>query len=82
MVLRVLWMFRAFGILKSKRVGRGICYFLDERCPFAGELRGVLAALDGAMPQWRVIGERDVISPRVRPYESRRGHRKNKRWKW
>jgi hypothetical protein len=79
--LRVLRMFRTFGVLESKRVSRGIQYSLSERCPIVNELTGVLRALDRAMPQWRAIIERDISAPKFRR-ESRVGHRRNKRWKW
>ena len=80
--LRILWMFKAFGVLKSQRAGRGIAYSFDEACPFVKELESVLAVLDQKMPQWRVIAERDIREPRSRRREFRHGHRRNKRWRW
>jgi hypothetical protein len=82
MVLHVLWMFRAFGILKSTRAGRGIAYSFNSDCPFLIELRAVLAALDEVMPQWRTIVERDVREPRFRSRDAGRGGRKTNRWRW
>jgi hypothetical protein len=79
--LRVLRMFRAFGVLESGRVSRGIQYRFSENCPFVRELTGVLQALDRAMPHWRAIIERDIRSPKFRR-EPRAGHRRSKRWKW
>ena len=75
-------MFKAFGVLKSKRVSRGIAFELDPFHELATEIRKVLVDLDAAMPQWRVVAENDIESPRPRSRENRSGRRKPKRWKW
>lgn len=79
--LRILRMFKAFGVLESQRVSRGIHYSFSSQCPFVGQLRQVLGVLDREMPHWRAIAERDTVAPRYRR-ESRIGHRRNKRWRW
>jgi len=74
--------FRAFGILGRERIGLGLSYSLDPKHALAREIRRVLSDLDGAMPQWRVVAENDMLHPRARPRESRVGRRKPKRWRW
>jgi hypothetical protein len=81
-VRHALLKFKAFGLLRSCRVSRGIAYSLDPSHPLAAELRGVLASLDAAMPQWRLVAENDESSPRRRSRETRFGRRKPGRWKW
>lgn len=50
--------------------------------PLAKDVRDVLKDLDGAMPQWRLVAENDMLHPRVRRRENRSGRRKPNRWKW
>ena len=77
-----LLMFKAFGILRSERVSRGIAYEFSSTHPLANEICAVLRDLDIAMPQWRIVADHDVVSPRSRSREKRAGRRKPKRWKW
>lgn len=79
---QALKMFKAFGILRSERISRGVSYSLNPDHVLAKELRAVLHDLDVAMPQWRVVAENDIANPRRRPRENRAGRRKPKRWKW
>ncbi len=65
-VRQALLMFRAFHILKSQRISRGITYSLNHAHPLVPEIAQVLATLDHAMPQWRVVAEHDIASPRTR----------------
>jgi len=81
-VRHVLLMFMAFGVLKRKRLSRGMSFELDPFHELAAEIRNVLSDLDRAMPQWRVIAENDMREPRPRTRESHVGRRKPKRWKW
>ena len=81
-VRHTLLMFKAFGLLRASRVSRGIAYRLDPNHALARELRDVLAELDLAMPQWRIVASHDQTSPRRRSRENRRGRRKPGRWKW
>ncbi len=81
-VRHALLMFKAFGLLRSTRVSRGIAYSFDPSHPLTIELCGVLAELDAAMPQWRIVAENDVSEPRRRSRELRFGRRKPGRWKW
>lgn len=75
-------MFMAFGVLKRKRLSRGMSFELDPFHELAAEMRDVLRDLDRTMPQWRVIAENDILHPRARTRESRVGRRKPKRWRW
>lgn len=81
-VRQALQMFKAFGILSSRRVSRGIAYRFNDAHPLAKDVRDILKDLDGAMPQWRVVAENDMLHPRVRRRENRSGRRKPNRWKW
>ncbi len=81
-VRHALLMFKAFGVLKSERVSRGLAYWLNPYHALSEEIRAVLRDLDVAMPQWRVVAEHDVASPRSRSRENRAGRRKPKRWRW
>ena len=81
-IRHTLLKFKAFGVLSSRRVGRGIAYALDPSHELAREIRRVLGELDCAMPQWRVVAENDMLHPRSRSRESRVGRRKPKRWRW
>jgi hypothetical protein len=81
-VRHILLMFKAFGVLKSCRVSRGIAFELDPFHELASEIKKVLLDLDRAMPQWRVVAENDMQDPRPRSRENRRGRRKPSRWRW
>lgn len=85
-VRSTFWMFGAFGILKyDRRVkgkSRGFAFQFDERNVFHHELSAVLAELDAAMPQWRIVAQRQSDSVAKTVHELRRGRRKPGRWKW
>lgn len=80
------WMFKAFGILEYVRSvsgrSRGFSFRLNPQHPFHEELKAVLSELDIAMPQWRIVAERQSLSSRRPQHEVRAGRRKPKRWKW
>jgi hypothetical protein len=58
----VLWMYRAFGLLTMRyvvvRKRRGYAFRFDPANQLVPYVRDVLAALDRAMPQWRLREER------------------------
>ena len=82
----VLWMYRAFGLLTiryivlSKR--RGYAFRFEQTSPLVPYVRDVLAALDRAMPQWRMREERQKNEPIPKRWDPHQGRRKTGRWKW
>ena len=57
-VRHILLKFKAFGVLKCRRVSRGIAFELDPFHELAAEIKEVLLDLDYAMPQWRVVAKK------------------------
>jgi hypothetical protein len=84
-VRNILYMYRAFGILETKRVvahkRRGVGFSFSETYWLVPHIRDVLKALDHAMPQWRAIAERQAATQTPRRHEYRE-RRKHGRWKW
>lgn len=84
-VRHALWMFHAFGVLKSRRIVRGRSRGIGFRCNpghvLAVEIARVLAALDAAMPQWRLMAERQIDASRRTVRQIRSGAKAG-RWAW
>lgn len=82
----VLWMYRAFGLLESRYVVQNRRHAngfrFDERHPLVPYVQEVLAALDHAMPQWRVRERRQRTEAIPKRSDPRRGRRKSGQWKW
>lgn len=83
-VYGILYMYRAFGLLKSRyavvRKKRVIAFSFNDDHPLSAHVRAVLGALDGLMPQWRRAAERQRVSPIPRQWDRRRRRRAGK-WK-
>jgi hypothetical protein len=84
--LDVLYMYRAFKLLKSRhkviRKRHGEMFAFNEDHWLVPYVRAVLAALDKAMPQWRASAERKKGAPIPKKDDRRDGRRKSGRWKW
>lgn len=82
----ILYKFRAFGILESRRLvegkSRGIAFRFNAKCPFYVELARVVDALDRAMPHYRIVADRQMLSALPKKRDVREGRRSVNRWKW
>lgn len=77
-----LVMYRAFGLLSVKRRGRGLGHSFVEGDPLTRHVVRVLAVLDKAMPQWRIVAELRGNDPRPLTRDGRSTRQKPGRWKW
>jgi hypothetical protein len=85
-VRHVLYMYTAFGLLRRRRMvvhkRRSLVFAFDMEHPLARHVLEVVAALDRAMPLWRVTAQRQSAAPMPTRRERHDGRRKPKRWKW
>ncbi|HEY5258886.1 MAG TPA: hypothetical protein VIJ12_10975 [Candidatus Baltobacteraceae bacterium] len=80
-VSQILWMYRAFGILKGESRGKLLRFRFNREHALTSDIEAVLAVLDEANPLWRMVADHNRSTAPLVKHEIRSG-RKQKRWKW